>query len=279
MNIGILNPGTMGVAVAQTMVNSGHRVYWVSAGRSAETHRRAESVPLQSIGSLLELADKCPQIVSVVPPHAAEEVADRLLSTGWRGVYLDANAISPQKSKEIGAKMKAAGSTYIDGGIIGMPPRQRGQTCLHLAGPEAKQTADWFLAGPLDTQIVSQEIGSASALKMCFAAYTKGTTALFTAILSAAKKLDVVDELAQEWERFGDGFMPNAENRVTRIAHTKAWRFAGEMEEMATTWEGLDMPNGFFQGAAETYRRIGHLRAQPEMPSLVDVAEALMRPE
>ncbi|MGH8246850.1 MAG: hypothetical protein ACREUU_10505, partial [Gammaproteobacteria bacterium] len=80
--------------------------------------------------------------------------------------------------------MTEAGVSFVDGGIIGRPAREPGQTWLYLSGPRARDIAACFAAGPLKSRVLGMTIGKASALKMCFAAYSKGTTALLCAILA-----------------------------------------------------------------------------------------------
>ena len=193
--LGILHPGNMGVSVAASAHNSGYQVYWASEGRSAQTHARAEKLALHDAGTLASLCQSCSVLVSVCPPHAAEDVAEQVLSHGFAGLYLDANAISPQRAMRIGERMQAAGVSFVDGGIVGGPVWEPNNTWLYLPGPDAAKIAACFSAGPLETTVFGEAIGKASALKMCYAAWTKGSTALLCAILATAEALDVWDEL------------------------------------------------------------------------------------
>ncbi len=193
--VGILHPGQMGISIAASAQNSGYEVLWASDGRSAETRTRAEEHGLTDVGTLAELCRACPTLVSVCPPAAAEDLAREVLAHGFSGLYVDANAIAPERAQRIGHAMAEAGATFVDGGIIGGPAWKPNSTWLHLSGPDAPSAAALFAAGPLETNIVGDEIGQASALKMCFAAYTKGSTALLCAIVAAAEKLGVSDAL------------------------------------------------------------------------------------
>src|SRR5690349_11377749 len=197
--IGFLHPGDMGISIAASAQNAGNEVYWASEGRSPETQARAAKYGLRDAHTLAQLCAECAIVVSVCPPHAAEQVAQQVLAAGFGGLYLDANAIAPQRAERIGADMAAAGVSFVDGGIIGGPAWTPGSTWLYLAGPQADQIAACFAAGPLETQVLGAEIGRASALKMCFAAYTKGTTALLCAILATAEELGVRGDLEQHW--------------------------------------------------------------------------------
>lgn len=274
-NIGILHPGDMGVSIAASAKNSGHAVYWASAGRSPETRARAEKVGLLDAGSLSQMVATCPVIISVCPPDAAEEVAKSVLALGFTGLYLDANAIAPQRAERIAATLAAAGATYVDGSIIGGPAWKPNSTWLYLSGESAAKTAAFFEAGPLETRLLGTAISQASALKMCFAAYTKGTTALLAGILAAAEALDVRTALETQWAYDGSDFAEQTQQRVRRVT-AKAWRFAGEMEEIAATLQGAGVPGDFHTAAAEVYRRMADFKDAAETPALEAVLAAIL---
>jgi len=273
--VGILHPGAMGVSIAASAKNTGHTVYWASDGRSPQTHERANKVNLLDIHSVAKLCDECSIIFSVCPPHAAEDVAKEVIAQGFKGAYLDANAISPQRATRIGQAMTEAGAEFVDGGIIGGPAWKPGRTWLYLAGKDAQRVADCFSAGPLETSIIGDLAGKASALKMCFAAYTKGSSALLSAILAVSEALGIREELSNQWSRDGSDFAEQTNQRVRGVT-AKAWRFAGEMEEIAATFEEAGMPGGFHNAAAEVYRRIADLKDAQEMPPLDDILKALL---
>lgn len=273
--IGILHPGAMGISIAATAQNTGHNVYWASDGRSPQTRQRAEQHQLQDAGTIANLCALCSVIVSICPPDAAEAIASEVFSLGFSGLYLDANAISPQHSIRIGEMAAAAGATFVDGGIIGGPAWQPNSTWLYLSGAAAPRAAACFTAGPLETRIIGDEIGKASALKMCFAAYTKGTTALLCAILGAAEAWNVREELANQWSQGGSDFAEQAAERTRRVT-AKAWRFAGEMDEIAATFRAVGVPGEFHQGAADIYRRLTAFKDASETPSLEAVLAALL---
>ena len=273
--LGILHPGQMGISVAASAQNSGCEVYWVSEGRSEQTRQRAEKHHLIEVQTLAELCQRCEVIVSVCPPHAADAVAQDVIGVGFQGLYVDANAIAPQRAIPIGQRMQAAGIDFVDGGIIGGPAWEPGRTWLYLSGPQAQVAANCFSAGPLETQVIGTEIGKASALKMCFAAYTKGTTALLSGILAAAESLGVREELEAQWSRGGSDFASQTQNRVRQVTD-RAWRFEGEMKEIAATLASAGIPGGFHIAAAEIYRRMADFKDAPETPDLEAVLAALL---
>ena len=276
MKIGILHPGEMGVSIAASAIKSGHEVYWVSDNRSDKTRQRAKKHNLVDIVSLSQLCQTSEIIFSVCPPHSAEDVAKSVIERGFKGYYLDANAISPQRSSRIRQMVESNGIHFIDGGIIGGPAWNPKETWLYLSGKDAKVIADCFSSGPLETKIIGDEIGKASALKMCYAAYSKGTTALLAAILATAESLGVRDELYGQWNMDDPSFSEQANRRTTRVT-AKAWRFEGEMHEIAATFQEAGLPNGFHEAAAEIYHRLAGFKDSTETPSLDDVLNTLRK--
>jgi 3-hydroxyisobutyrate dehydrogenase-like beta-hydroxyacid dehydrogenase len=274
--IGILHPGEMGVSIAASAIHSGHEVYWASQARSSKTQRRAKQYELLEVPSLSELCQTCEIILSVCPPHAAEDVARSVVETGFKGLYLDANAISPQRSIKIGQIMKTAGIRFVDGGIIGGPAWTPKETMLYLSGNDSEEIAVCFTKGPLETKIIGNEIGKASALKMCYAAYTKGTTALLASILTASESLGVRENLYKHWDMEDRGFSDQVNQRVRRVT-LKAWRFEGEMREIAATLEEAGLPVEFHEAAAEIYHRMANFKDATDIPSLQEVIESLIR--
>ena len=273
--IGILHPGEMGISVAASAINSGHQVYWVSQGRSNKTRQRAEKHKLVEVEELSRLCQTCEIILSVCPPHAAENVALSVMDTGFTGLYLDANAIAPQRSLRIGGQLEEAGIHFVDGGIIGGPAWKPKETRLYLSGVHSAAIASCFSNGPLEVKIVGSEIGKASALKMCYAAYTKGTTALLAAILAAAEALGVREALYEQWDGDDPNFSGQANRRASRVT-AKAWRFEGEMHEIASTFREAGLPEGFHEAAAEVYHRLAGFKESPEPPKLDQVLDALL---
>ncbi len=277
--IGILHPGAMGISVAASALRSGNQVCYASAGRNEATRARAAEHTLRDLHTLDKLCQTCSIIISVCPPHAAEDVAQEVVTHGFKGLYLDANAIAPQKTRKIGKMLSLAGIIFVDGGIIGGPAWDPGETWLYLSGNgnDAKRIIDCFSKGLLEVSLIGDEIGKASALKMCYAAYTKGTTALLTSILALSESQGVRAELMTQWERDWPGFPAQTETRARRVT-AKAWRFAGEMDEIASTFESAGLPGGFHRAAGNIYRRLAYyFKSQDEMPELTDIFYKMLK--
>ena len=272
--LGVLHPGEMGGSIAAAAIHNHHNVFWVSAGRSQETRFRAENNNLSDAITLGELCERSGIIFSVCPPHAAEGLAAAVVEMKFKGTYVDANAISPQRATRIGNMVESAGISFVDGGIIGGPAWAPHGTWLYLSGKEANHIAVLFSGSLLETKIIGTEIGKASALKMCYAAYSKGSTALLSASLAAAEVYGVQDELNRQWEMDFVGFSEQAASRVARVIK-KAWRFEGEMNEIADTFHEAGLPDGFHKAAAEIYNRMLKFKNAEQLPALNDILKVL----
>ena len=273
--VGILHPGAMGSSVGAAVKCGIAHVFWASENRSEATHERARSAELDDAGSVRELVGRCELIISVCPPGFAREVAASAAGYGFSGIYLDANAISPEHSREVARIVEAAGARYVDGGIVGGPAWKPGTTRLYMAGSHARQTATVFDGSPLETIVLKGPVGSASALKMAYAAYTKGTTSLLGGILALCEHEGVGEALMAEWSRSQPELAARAAERVRRTT-AKAWRFVAEMEEIADTFEEAGLPGGFHRAAAQIYHRQAGYKDAADPPALGDVVAALL---
>ncbi len=272
--VGLMHPGAMGASVGAAACSNERTVLWASNGRSESTRERANRANLKDAGTVPELVNASEILLSVCPPHAAQDVADEVSKLGFSGVYVDCNAISPDRTREVQRIVEKAGAHYVDGGIIGGPAWTPDVgTRLYLSGPRADEVSACFAGSPLQAPVISDRIGAASAIKMGYAAFTKGTTALLTAILGMVEKEGVRDDLARHW---GDTFTDQTVRRV--CANTaKAWRFVGEMHEISATFKGAGLPGGFHQAAAEVYERLATFKDHDETPAIESVLEALLK--
>ena len=269
----LLHPGEMGAAIGACLVQRGSRVVWASAGRGAATRSRAQASGLEDLGTLAHALAAADIVLSVCPPHGALALAREVAALRFHGVFVDANAVSPNTARAIGRAVEAAGARFVDGGIIGPPPVQGGRTRMYLAGGAAAQVAALFAGSKLQAIALEGPAGAASALKACYAGWTKGTTALLAAIRALAVHEGVEAGLLAEWKIS----QPDLEKRsetVTAQAR-KAWRWVGEMEEIAASFEAAGLPGGFQSAAAELYRRLETFRDGARPPTLAEIIEAL----
>ena len=273
--IGLLHPGAMGATVGSAARAGGARVLWCGAGRSEATQRRADEAGLEDAGTLADLVAASDAILSVCPPHAAAELADQVAALGFAGLYVDCNAVSAATARAIGARIEAAGGAFVDGGLIGPPVRRAGTTRLYLSGARAPEVAARFAGSPLEAIPLDGPAGAASALKMCFAAWTKGSAALLAAVRALATAEGVDDALLAEWARSLPDLPARSEGSLRGTA-AKAWRFVGEMEEIAASFADAGLPDGHHRAAAETYRRLARFRDAAEPPTLAEAIAALL---
>jgi 3-hydroxyisobutyrate dehydrogenase-like beta-hydroxyacid dehydrogenase len=234
LNVGVLHPGEMGTAVGTQIRSRGHDVLWASVGRSAETARRAHDGGFEDVSTVDELARRCDVVVSVCPPHAAVDVARAFAS--FDGVYVDANAVAPATAREIASIVPR----FVDGGIIGTPGSMR----IYVSGGEAEHVA---------AVIGASVVTNASALKMAYAAWTKGTAALILAIRRLAEAEGITAELDSEW-RLSQPQLFDRLASAERSARAKGWRWVGEMEQIADAFADDGLPDGFHRAAAEIFR-------------------------
>ena len=242
----------MGSALGAALVAEGRAAIFAGARRSDETIRRGREAGLLDVVTLDELREHADVIVSVCPPHVAREVAASV--AGFRGLYVDANAVSPATARAIGVDVERGGARFVDGGIIGRPPSAPGTTRLYLSGAAAEEAAERLGGALFDARVLSGEIGDASALKMTYAAWSKGTQALVLAVRATARAHGVEEALRAEWE-LSVPDLPERLARAEQSAETKGWRWIAEMEEIAATFAAAGEPAGFHEAAAEVFRR------------------------
>lgn len=259
----LLHPGAMGHAIGAQLTSLAPTVLWCAEGRSTQTRERAASAGLTECASLSEGLARADLVMSVCPPHAAVALAETVAAHGYGGLYLDANAIAPATVRGIATKIEAHGASLIDGGIIGPPPHEPGRTRLYLSGASAGDVAALFEGTHVEAIDVGPAIGGASAVKACYAAWTKGTSALLLAILALARSEQVEGPLREEWARSQSDIVEKR-LRGAQAAVPKAWRFEGEMEEIASAFALHDLPDGFHLAAATLYERLAMFKDRPQ---------------
>lgn len=263
--IALLHPGNMGATIGACAAASGARVLWASAQRSAASRKRAEEAGLIDASDLAAVVRQSDIVLSVCPPEFATGVAVSVAAQRFAGIYVDANAVSRATAEEIGKIVTKAGAAFVDGGIIGSPVKQAGTTRLYLSGEKAQEIAELFSGSMLDARAIGAIPGEASALKVAYAAWTKGTDALILAIRALAAHEGVDNALLQEWKISQPG-LENKCLRAATVAAPKMWRYAGEMREIAEAFQAAGLPSGFHNAAAEVSERLACFKDQTEPP-------------
>src|SRR5262245_21119509 len=273
-NVGVMSPGDMGQAVAIQLKAKDLNVYTALAHRSERTRDLAREAGLKDVGTVTELVADCDVVLSIMDPGSAVRFAhtavDALRATGRRTLIVDCNAIAPETAKEIADLIQKAGGRFLDGGIIGPPPRGKAKTNLFASGPGAADLKQ--LAGPqLIVHVIGDGIADASALKMCYGALNKGTQALWLEVLIAAQRLGVAELLEEQLgqsqaERYGWvlGQFPSLP--------PKAYRWVPEMLEIAKTLGSAGLSPKMFDCAADVYRFVAGTSLGKETPEKRDKA-------
>ena len=250
--VGVLHPGAMGVTIAATCAAGGAAdVLWCPAGRSPESIDRAGAAGLTAVDTLVELVERSDVIVSVCPPDAALDVADAVATLGFSGVFVDANAIAPETARSVGQRF----DRFVDGGIIGPPAVRPGITRLYLSGDEAERVASLWNGSLLDVRPIVGGPGAASALKIAYATWTKVSSAMLLAVRALARDEGVEAALLDEWAISQPGTAERSEATAQMTAF-KAWRFDGEMAEIAATFAANGLPPGFGEAARDIFGRM-----------------------
>lgn len=277
----MIHPGEMGAAVGAGLVRRGHRVCWASEGRSADTSERARQAGLEDVGSLAALVAASDVIVSVCPPAAALDVAASVAeaATGRPGGapwhFLDANAVAPETTRRVANLVAPVGARFVDGGIVGPPPRRPGTSRLFLSGPDALDLSETLATPELEIHVLSDRVGAASALKLAYAAWTKGSAALLLAVRAAAGAEGVEAALVQEWRTSQPGLTDRLVD-AARAAAEKGWRWNGEMDEIAAMFGAAGLPQGFHEAASQLYTRVPRSRPADGERALAAVLDALV---
>lgn len=287
LTIGLLSPGDMGQAVGQRLAENGHRVLVALEGRSARTRELATAGGFDDVGTLDALVTRVDVVLSIIDPGQATAVADALLAamgrTGRFPLFADCNALAPATKVAMAEKVHAAGGHFVDGGIIGPPPRGAGKIRLYVSGPEASRLA--VLTIPeISVRIVSDRIGDAAAVKMCYGGVTKGLVALAAELLVAAERLGIASQLADELKT-SQPVVTDWMLATLPPMPPKAYRWVPETLEIAATFEAAGLSPRMMQGAADVYQAIARTPLGRESPEAArakrrrgaDVVDALAR--
>jgi hypothetical protein len=297
--IAILSLGEMGLGIATLLSKYHYRILTNLDGRSDVTKARAEAAGA-SIVSFNEILAQASIFISIVPPSDALQLAEKvgadLLALRHREeplVYLDLNAISPTLSRKIAEPILAAGHTYIDGSILGFPPKLISESdssstwfrpAIPVSGPTFPSSFS-HLVTLMNIKHVSDNLGAASGLKMCFGGINKALTAVALQSYTTAASMGVLKPLRQYLGEYYPGLQKVAENSII-ASQRKAYRWVREMQEVQETtkveggWDG-DLWQGFggvFEVVAEIRECSGTVDTRDDIESVIEVVgKALKR--
>lgn len=275
--VGIVSIGEMGQAVGSLLKRHGARVVTSLNGRSKRTVGLAAQADIEDVGGYEQLTGTVDIFISILEPaHAldvAKEMAAAMRSTGATPPYVDANAVSPTTMGEIAKTVGAAGAEVVDASIIGMPPKTTEMARFYASGGALDRFLELRGFG-LDVRSLGDDIGEASAMKMAFAAITKGFTAVATASLITAHHYGVSDAVLDELSSFQPQLFERAEFFVPQMP-PKARRWVGEMEEIADTYDSIGLTPDLFRAIADIYRMVGTTDLASETPEERDPTRTL----
>ncbi|WP_160051666.1 NAD(P)-dependent oxidoreductase [Nocardiopsis sp. FR26] len=253
ITVGLLHPGQMGAAVGHELTKAGVRVLWCPAGRSEASVRRAEQAGLDAVPDLRVLLERSSVVISLCPPAAAEETAESVREAGFSGVFVDANAISPDRAERIATDMVAHGARVVDGCVIGPPPGGSIDTHLYLSGKgsEVTEIAELFAGTAIVPLQMEGRVGAASALKMAYGSYQKAECALAGVAQALGRAHGVDEHLTAEARRLAKSPLATPEY-LTGVA-AKAWRWAPEMREVSQSLAAAGLPREMAEAAATVF--------------------------
>jgi len=268
-NVGVVSPGDMGQAIAGRLKESGLNVYAALDRRSERTKALAREAGLVDCGSMEKLVATCELVISVINPgealNVAREVAAAMKKTARKIALADLNAVSPQTARDADRLVREAGGMFIDGGIIGPPPRgEKDKPRIYVSGPDA-YLFEQISHPNLLVRVISERVGDASGVKMCYAAMTKGTTALAVELLVAARKLGVEQALEKELRESRNDVFDWQMKNIPAMP-PKAYRWVPEMQEIAKTFGELGLTRRIFEGATDIYALVAATPLGKESP-------------
>jgi len=255
--VAVVAQGAMGAGIGGRLAERGLRVVTSLSGRSEASAKRAAAAGMVAVSD-----QECAQadyFLSILPPNEALALAEKMAAligpSNKKPIYVDCNAVSPPTKVRIGAVAAKAGSPFVDVSILGLPPRAGYDgPAMIVSGPDAGQFVPLGDFG-LKIRVIDGPIGAASAVKMSYAGITKGITALGSMIMLAATRAGVAAEVRSELERSHPYFVTNFQRAVPDM-FDKAYRFVGEMEEIAD-FVGEDKSAAqMYLAFADFYRRI-----------------------
>lgn len=180
--------------------------------------------------------------LAVTASSSLEAARSCLAGLGKGQLFLDINSVSPQRKIDTAALVAPTGAQYVDVAVMGaVAPYLHKVPCL-VGGPGAAAFAPIARELGMQVEMVSAEVGQASAIKMFRSILIKGLEALMVESMLAASEYRVEARVlaslketfpAIDWEKLSGYLL----ERVT----THGERRAAEMREVAATLEGIGL--------------------------------------
>jgi 3-hydroxyisobutyrate dehydrogenase-like beta-hydroxyacid dehydrogenase len=266
--IGLVGYGEVGRILAEDLRKDDLRVaaydlkLQTDQAQSLRDHASTYGVALAT--SHAELAASADFIVSAVTASQAVPVAQACAPTIKRGAwFLDFNSASPGAKQRAAALIDGNSGRYVEGAVMTSIPPYRLKVPLLLGGKGAAELAPLLVALGFNAKVASDELGVASAVKMCRSVMIKGLEAMVIESFTTARAYGVEDavltSLAEtfpgiNWEKQGAYFF----QRV--IEHGR--RRSEEVREVAETVREAGLTPWSAQGTAERQAWVADLADQ-----------------
>ena len=264
-HVGLVGYGEVGRILAEDLRKDGVRVsaYDIKLGDSRATPLRdhAAGIGVALASSHADLAAQADLIVSAVTASQAVPVAQAcapgLKPGAW---FLDFNSASPGAKRRAAALIDGAGARYVEGAVMTSVPPYRIKAPLLLGGPGARELAPLLVELGFSATVASDQLGVASAVKMCRSIMIKGMEAMVIESFTTARAYGVEDAVLAslketfpgiDWEKQGAYFF----QRV--IEHGR--RRSEEVREVAETVREIGLTPWSAQGTAERQAWIADL--------------------
>ena len=267
-HVGLVGYGEVGRILAEDLRKRDVKVsaYDIKLGGdqagALREHAAAFGVALSS--SHADLAMQADFIVSAVTASQAVRVANACAPAVKKGAwFLDFNSASPGAKRRAAALIDAAGGRYVEGAVMTSVPPYRLKVPLLLGGSGAKELAPLLVMLGFNAKVASEQLGVASAVKMCRSVMIKGLEAMVIESFTTARAYGVEDavlaSLAEtypgiDWEKQGAYFF----QRV--IEHGR--RRSEEVREVAETVREAGLTPWSAQGTAERQAWVADLSDQ-----------------
>lgn len=264
ITVAVMAQGTMGAGVGKRLSERGATVKTLLSGRSEASANRARAAGMTQAADERDLLQGADYFLSILPPDQAERLASQLApalqSLGRKPVYVDCNAVSPQTAERIAGIVEPTGAAFVDGGIIGGPPREGYSPAIYASGPQAERTKPIADYG-VDWRVIAGPVGAASGLKMSYAGITKGTTAIAAAMLLGAARFGCAEALIAELSSSQPEMLARMKKSVPGM-YDKAYRWVGEMEEISDFLDANAPSSDMYKGIARLYEFLAAAEAE-----------------
>jgi 3-hydroxyisobutyrate dehydrogenase-like beta-hydroxyacid dehydrogenase len=217
-------------------------------------------------------------IFSLVTADQAEQALLQIVgSLTEKQIVLDCNSCSPQTKKRLAKLVKAQGAEYIDIAIMAPVLTSQPNIPLYLSGQKADKVAEYLTLLGFDIEVISENVGDASSIKMMRSVMVKGLEALTTECVLAARKSGVEHHVLKSLSHTYPGLELSHLSRyhMERMLNHGQRRHA-ELKEVATTLNELGMSHSMVEGAMNWHQSLGELNIEASEQPLAQLSDQII---